>query len=172
MKRIDQINPTAPGFNGEPLFLPLRKPGGEFWSSVRQQDERKQQMDAIGRKIKEQDDKLAELAKFEEAWNDFEKDKAARLAKPEEFKDVVSPKTPSLTLDEILKQRSAANDFKSQFESQLEKLTSDSAEVNLPPALKEDKRDNFILLGPAGCGKTTACNFLSQEQQRAYIRID
>jgi hydrocephalus-inducing protein len=43
LKRIDQINPNAPGFNGEPLFLPLRKPGGEFWSSVRQQDERKQQ---------------------------------------------------------------------------------------------------------------------------------
>lgn len=28
------------------------------------------------------------------------------------------------------------------------------------------------MLGPLGCGKTTACNFLSQEQQRALIRID
>ena len=61
LKRIDQINPNAVGFTGEPLFLPLRKPGGEFWSSIRQQDERKQQMDAVKLKIKEQDEKLAEL---------------------------------------------------------------------------------------------------------------
>jgi hydrocephalus-inducing protein len=52
LKRIDQLNPPA-GVVGEPLFLPLRKPGGEFWSSVRQQDERKQQMDSIKRQIKE-----------------------------------------------------------------------------------------------------------------------
>lgn len=35
LKRIDSINPAIPGFTGEPLFLPLRKPGGEFWSSIR-----------------------------------------------------------------------------------------------------------------------------------------
>jgi flagellar biosynthesis GTPase FlhF len=72
-----------------------------------------------------------------------------------------------MTAEEIIKQKAAANDTKGQYEAQLEKLVNDNAEANMPPALKEEKRDNIILLGPAGCGKTTACNFLSQEQQRA-----
>jgi hypothetical protein len=92
LKRIDSINPAIPGFTGEPLFLPLRKPGGEFWSSIRQQDERKQQMDGLKDKIKVIDDKLAELQKSEDEWHDCDKDKADRLAKPEEFKDIPVPK--------------------------------------------------------------------------------
>jgi predicted AAA+ superfamily ATPase len=38
---------------------------------------------------------------------------------------------------------------------------AENLEVNMPPALKEEKRDNIILLGPRGCGKTTAANFLA-----------
>lgn len=95
LKRIDQINPAnVASFTGEPLFLPLRKPGGEFWGSLRQQDERKQKMDVIKLKIKEQDDKLAALQKIEDAWADFEKDQRERVAKPEEFKDIVAPTAP------------------------------------------------------------------------------
>lgn len=51
--------------------------------------------------------------------------------------------------------------MKGQLEAQLAELVADNLEVNMPPALKEEKRDNIILLGPAGCGKTTAANFLS-----------
>jgi Cdc6-like AAA superfamily ATPase len=75
-------------------------------------------------------------------------------------------------MDEIKKQRDAANDQKAALDAQLEKLVSDSLEVNMPPALKDEKRDNIILLGPPSCGKTTAINFLSQEQQRGIIRLD
>jgi replication-associated recombination protein RarA len=42
----------------------------------------------------------------------------------------------------------------------------------MPPALKEEKRDNFILLGPDDCGKKQVANFLAQEHQRAMIRLD
>jgi flagellar biosynthesis GTPase FlhF len=120
-------------------------------------------MDVIKLKIKEQDDKLAALQKIEDAWADFEKDQRERVAKPEEFKDIVAPTAPKESQDEIRNKKEAANEIKAQLDAQLDKLVSDSMEVNLPPALKEDKRDNIILLGPAGCGKTTACNFLSQE---------
>jgi hypothetical protein len=31
----------------EPLFLPLRAPGGEFWPSLREQDEKKRKTEEI-----------------------------------------------------------------------------------------------------------------------------
>ena len=81
--------------------MPLRKPGGEFWSSIRQQDERKQKMDAIKIEIKKCDEQLEELQKHEDAWAELEKDKRERLAKPEEFKDIVAPSAPTVSQDEI-----------------------------------------------------------------------
>ena len=119
-------------------------------------------MDALKLKIKEFDDKLQDLQKHEDGWHDVEKDKQERLAKPEEYKDIPVPKVPTISLDEVKKQKDAASEAKANLDAQLEKL-SDSLEVTMSPALKEEKRDNIILLGPTGCGKTTACNYLSQE---------
>lgn len=42
----------------------------------------------------------------------------------------------------------------------------------MPPALKEEKRLNVILVGPDSCGRTTAANYLAQEHQRALINVD
>jgi hypothetical protein len=53
-------------------------------------------MDAIKQKIKVQEEKLMELQKHEDAIYDFERDKKAREEKPEEFKEVPVPKTPTL----------------------------------------------------------------------------
>ena len=33
LKRVDNFLPTG---SGEPLFLPLRQPGGEFWPAIKQ----------------------------------------------------------------------------------------------------------------------------------------
>ena len=118
-------------------------------------------MDAVKAKIKEQDEKLAEMQKQEELWIEFDKDSKERLQKPLEMKEIPLPTQPTVSKDEIEKQKNAANEVKQQLETQLAELVSDNLEVNLPPALKEEKRDNIILLGPLGCGKTTACNFLS-----------
>jgi hypothetical protein len=40
-------------------------PGMQFWPQLRQQDEKKQRLDELRKKLKEAEDKLAELAKEE-----------------------------------------------------------------------------------------------------------
>ena len=45
-------------------------------------------------------------------------------------------------------------------------------EVNLPPALKEEKKLNVILVGPECSGRTTTANFMAMEHQRCLIRLD
>jgi hypothetical protein len=74
-------------------------------------------MDAVKDKIKEQDEKLAELSKHEDCWADFEKDNKERYANPENFKEVPLPPTPSISQDEIARQKSTANDVKAQMEA-------------------------------------------------------
>ncbi len=51
-------------------------------------------------------------------------------------------------------------------------MLTDQLEVKMPPALKEDKKLNVILVGPQCSGRTTAANFLAQEHQRCLIRLD
>ena len=68
---------------------------------------------------------------------------------------------PTMTQEAISVQRNLQTELKGQLEAQLAELVAENLEVNMPPALKEEKRDNIILLGPRGCGKTTAANFLA-----------
>ena len=56
-------------------------------------------------------------------------------------------------LEEVAEARNAANEKHSDIESLLKEKENDKLEVNMTPALKEEKRDNIILLGPEGCGK-------------------
>ena len=51
-------------------------------------------------------------------------------------------------------------------------MLTDQLEVNMPPALKEEKRLNVILVGPESSGRTTVANFLAQEHQRSVVRLD
>jgi len=43
LKRLEHFS----GAQTEPLFLPLRAPGGEFWPSLIEMDERRRRADAI-----------------------------------------------------------------------------------------------------------------------------
>ena len=58
-------------------------------------------MDAVKAKIKEQDEKVAEMQKQEELWFEFDKDAKERLAKPLEMKEVPLVPVPSVSKDEI-----------------------------------------------------------------------
>ena len=49
----------------EPLFLPLRAPGGEFWPSLRAQDDKRRRAEDLKAKIAKVEDELAELVKEE-----------------------------------------------------------------------------------------------------------
>jgi len=40
-------------------------------------------------------------------------------------------------------------------------LAADSLEVKLPPALKDEKKLNVLMIGPQGCGKTVAANYMA-----------
>ena len=59
-----------------------------------------------------------------------------------------------------------------ELEGKLAEMLTDQLEVKMPPALKEEKKLNVILLGPESSGRTTAATFLAQEQQRCLIRLD
>lgn len=49
LKRIDSFMANG---SGEPLFLPLRQPGGEFWPSIKQQDDDKRRIETLKGEIK------------------------------------------------------------------------------------------------------------------------
>ena len=53
-----------------------------------------------------------------------------------------------------------------ELDGQLREMENDQIEVKMPPALKEEKKLNVIMLGPVSSGRTTAANYLAQEQQR------
>ena len=61
LKRIESFN--QPQY--DPLFLPLRQPGTEFWPSIKKQDEKRKRIDDIKKKIKAIEDQLAVYAKEE-----------------------------------------------------------------------------------------------------------
>jgi hypothetical protein len=63
LKRMDHFLAAQP----EPLFLPLRAPGGEFWSSLREQDEKKRRTEEIKEQLTQIENELAQLVKEEQA---------------------------------------------------------------------------------------------------------
>jgi len=42
----------------------------------------------------------------------------------------------------------------------------------LPPAVKEDKKLNLVMIGPSGAGRTIVANYMAQEHQRCIVRLD
>jgi hypothetical protein len=59
---MDNFSPT--GAN-EPIFLPFRKAGSEFWPSLRKADQIKQETDKIKAAIKKIDEQLEDLVTVE-----------------------------------------------------------------------------------------------------------
>ena len=49
LKRVENFQASG---SGEPLFLPLRRPGAEFWPSIKQQDDDKRQIESFKGEIK------------------------------------------------------------------------------------------------------------------------
>lgn len=60
LRRIENFTATG---SGEPLFLSLRKPGAEFWPSLRTQDEKKRALNDLKDKLKEVLAQLDEVKK-------------------------------------------------------------------------------------------------------------
>lgn len=85
------------------------------------------------RKLKETEDKLAEIAK-EEA------------------------KTPEAEGLHARKEEAAG--MKAQLEAQLAEQDQEQAEVKMPPNVKDKDRLNLILIGPEKSGKTSVANYL------------
>jgi len=54
----------------DPLFLPLRSPGGDFWPSLRAQDDKRKRAEDLKSKIAKVEDELHELVKEEQALNE------------------------------------------------------------------------------------------------------
>lgn len=68
--------------------------------------------------------------------------------------------------------KTALTNQKASVEQQLAELETEGAEAKMPAAVKEKDKLNLVLIGPAGCGKTSVANFLQQEHQRQVVRLD
>lgn len=79
---------------------------------------------------------------------------------------------PEKTQEEVSETRNHLTTQKGDLEAKLAEMLTDQLEVKMPPALKEEKKLNVILVGPESSGRTTAANFLAQEHQRCLIRLD
>jgi len=55
----------------EPIFLPLRRPGMDFWPSIRDQDKKKTAFEGVKAQIQACDDKLKALDDEVEAYNEY-----------------------------------------------------------------------------------------------------
>jgi hydrocephalus-inducing protein len=58
IKRIDNFTPTG---SNDPIFLPYRKAGSEFWPSIKKADELKTKTDILKVQIKKVEDQIAIL---------------------------------------------------------------------------------------------------------------
>ena len=171
LKRHDNFQPNG---SGEALYLPLRQPGGEFWSSIRQQDEKKRAIETLKEQVKAVEGQLQELVASEEALATHAAALALREENPkkEDGGEWSELEEPTETQEAISEKRNTLTEQKGELESRLAEMLTDQLEVNMPPALKEEKRLNVILVGPMGSGRTTVANFLAQEHQRSVIRLD
>jgi len=171
LKRVDNFLPIG---NGDPLFLSLRRPGGEFWPAIKQQDDNKRRIENIKTEIKQAEQNLVENDALEEKILDYQKTKEHREANPTDENGEAWPELeePEKTQEEVSEARNQLTTKKGELESQLAEMLTDQLEVKMPPALKEDKKLNVILVGPQSSGRTTAANFLAQEHQRCLIRLD
>lgn len=112
---------------------------------------------------------------------DYQKEKASRetaaaAMEPDAAAEAAAKlpelKEPERDQEAISEERNRLTERKGEVEAQLAELQADSLEVKLPPPLKEDKKLNVIMIGPQGCGKTVAANYMAQEHQRCVIRMD
>ena len=104
MKRVDNFLPIG---SGEPLFLSLRKPGGEFWPAIKQQDDNKRRIENIKTEIKQAEQNLVENDALEEKILDYQKTKEHREANPTDENGEAWPELeePEKTQEEVSEAR-------------------------------------------------------------------
>jgi len=61
LKRLDHFQAASP----EPLYLPLRAPGGEFWPALREQDDKRRKLEDLKEQLGKLEAELAQLVKDE-----------------------------------------------------------------------------------------------------------
>jgi hydrocephalus-inducing protein len=161
LKRLEQFQGVQP----EPLFLPLRAPGGEFWSSLREQDDRRRRGEELREQLSAVDSELAQLDKEEQALGQPAKE-------AEQEGDAPAGEEPAKTQEEISERKSELMEQKGKLEATLAEEQEDHLEVKYPAPVKEEDKLNLVIIGPEKCGKTTLANYLAQEHQRAVVRLD
>lgn len=62
LKRLEHFNNSAAP---DPLFLPLRLPGQEFWSSLKEQDDKRQRTEELKSQLAAIESELGDLAREE-----------------------------------------------------------------------------------------------------------
>jgi hydrocephalus-inducing protein len=167
IKRMENFSVT--GAN-EPIYLPYRKAGSEFWPSIKKADEVKRQTEEIKAEIRKIDDDLNELCVEEQQIADFQAakdvDKESGTASPDQLPE------PKHTQEEISDLRNQYTARKGELDGKLHEIAQDNLEVKLPPAVKEHKKLNLVMVGPNGVGKTLVANYMAQEHQRCIVRLD
>mmetsp|Transcript_39618 Transcript_39618/g.60624 ORF Transcript_39618/g.60624 Transcript_39618/m.60624 type:complete len:579 (-) Transcript_39618:7106-8842(-) len=155
------------GAQPDPLFLPLRAPGGEFWPQLREQDEKRRKAEELQENLGKIEAELEQLRKDEITLNE--------PPAPEDSKEVEEPSQPAeppKTQEEISERRNELTEQKAKIEFHLKEQAEERLEVKYPPPVKEEDKLNLIIIGPEKSGRTTLANYLAQEHQRAIIRLD
>jgi len=160
LKRVDNFVPNG---SGEPLFLPLRKPGSEFWPAIKQQDDNKRKIETLKGEIKQSETRIQENDAEEEKILEHMRTKEHREENPkdENGEDWPELAEPEKTQEEVSESRNTLTTLKGDLEAKLAEMLTEQLEVKMPPALKDEKKLNVILIGPESSGRTTAANFLA-----------
>jgi septal ring factor EnvC (AmiA/AmiB activator) len=161
LKRLEHFQAAQP----EPLFLPLRAPGGEFWPTLREQDDKRRRAEELKDQLAKVDAELAQLTKEEQALNQPAKEE-------EQEAEAAAEKAPLKTQEEISERRNELTERKGQLEATLAEEQEDRLEVKYPAPVKEEDKLNLVIIGPEKCGKTTLANYLAQEHQRGVVRLE
>lgn len=149
LKRMEHFQAGQP----EPLFLPLRAPGGDFWPSLRAQDDKRKRAEDLKTKIGKVEDELHELVKEEQAANEPPKEGE----QPDGAAEAPAPRSQ----EEISERRNELTEHKGKYEAALAEEQEDRLEVKHPAAVKEEDKRNIVIVGPEKCGKTTLANYLA-----------
>jgi len=161
LKRLEHFQGATP----EPLYLPLRAPGGEFWPSLREQDDRRRKAEELKEQLSQVEAELAQLAKEEQALSQPAKEGEQEAEAPAEQEPARSP-------EELSERRNELTEQKGKLEAALAQEQEDRLEAKHPAPVKEEDKLNLVIIGPEKCGKTTLANYLAQEHQRGVVRLD
>jgi len=119
-------NFTASG-SGEPLYLALRKPGGEFWPAIRAQDDNKRKIEGLKAEIKQAEQKMQENDQDEEKILEHIRTKEHREENPkdengEDWPELVEPEK---TQEEVSETRNNLTTLKGDLEAKLAEMLTD-----------------------------------------------